>query len=163
VIIVSDTSPLNYLIVIQEVEMLPVLYQRVLIPETVFMELKHPHAPAIVRNWMLQPPPWLETHRAGKTVAQDLEVLDPAERDALSLAIVLGADLAVIDDAEGRRAAQRHNVRVIGTLGVLDQAAERGLVDLSLALSRLQQTSFRVSKHVIEDMLEKDTQRKIEL
>ena len=115
-IVVSDTSPLNYLIAIQEIEILPALYQRVLIPETVAMELKHPRAPAAVRQWMLQLPAWIEERPVSNKIDQDLEALDPGERDALSLAIALGADLILIDDGEGRRAAGRHNVRVTGTL-----------------------------------------------
>jgi predicted nucleic acid-binding protein len=57
VIVVSDTSPLNYLILIEEVSILAALYQRVLIPEMVFASFsirvrlhqygngphKHPH------------------------------------------------------------------------------------------------------------------------
>jgi len=156
VIVVSDTSPLNYLIAIQEIEILPALYQRVLIPETVAMELKHPRAPAAVRQWMLQLPAWIEERPVSNKIDQDLEALDPGERDALSLAVALGADLILIDDGEGRRAAGRHNVRITGTLGVLERAAARGLVDLPSALSRLQQTNFRVREHIIEDMLEKD-------
>ena len=62
VVVVSDTSPLNYLILIGEVDILAVLYERVLIPETVFRELQHPRTPSSVREWIEQAPAWLEVH-----------------------------------------------------------------------------------------------------
>jgi predicted nucleic acid-binding protein len=44
--VVADTSPLNYLILIGEIELLPKLYESVAIPAEVLMELQSPGAPA---------------------------------------------------------------------------------------------------------------------
>lgn len=57
-----------------------------------------------------------------------------------------------MDDAEGRREAERRQIRVGGTLGVLDEAGRRGLVDLQSALERLQQTNFRLSPTLISHL-----------
>lgn len=51
-IVVADTSPLNYLILIGEANLLYELYGRVLIPEAVFSELAHPIAPPAVVDWI---------------------------------------------------------------------------------------------------------------
>ena len=53
--IVSDTTPINYLILIEAIDVLPQLYGRILIPETVRAELLDPNAPAEVRSWVMQP------------------------------------------------------------------------------------------------------------
>ena len=50
-IVIADTSPLNYLIQIECESLLPQLYNRVVIPEAVRLELRHPFAPRIVRGW----------------------------------------------------------------------------------------------------------------
>ena len=63
--IVSDTTPLNYLVLIDAVDLLPRLYQRVLIPPAVRDELTRPKTPETVRLWMIQPPSWLEVVTRG--------------------------------------------------------------------------------------------------
>ncbi len=44
-IVVADTSPLNYLIQIDEVGLLPAIFGQVLLPTAVARELLHPNAP----------------------------------------------------------------------------------------------------------------------
>ena len=58
-IVVADTSPLNYLLEIGQESVLPVLYQRVLIPQAVLDELAHLDAPKAVANWRLDLPSWI--------------------------------------------------------------------------------------------------------
>jgi predicted nucleic acid-binding protein len=60
-----------------------------------------------------------------------------------------------MDDRAARRVATQRNLTVIGTLGVLVEAAERGLVDLPDAIARLQQTTFYVSPEVVEPLLQR--------
>jgi hypothetical protein len=50
-IVVADTSPINYLVLIGQIEILPRLYTRITIPSAVLKELKHPVAPEPVRDW----------------------------------------------------------------------------------------------------------------
>jgi predicted nucleic acid-binding protein len=59
-VVLSDTSPLRYLVLIGESEVLHALYDRVLIPESVADELNQPHTPDIVRQWISQPPAWVQ-------------------------------------------------------------------------------------------------------
>jgi len=97
VIVVSDTSPLNYLITIEEVGILAALYERVLIPEMVFRELQHPRAPSPVREWIAQVPAWLEVHSVHISASKDSVALDPGERDAISLALAFGIGTILIN------------------------------------------------------------------
>jgi predicted nucleic acid-binding protein len=59
-IVVSDASPLNYLVLIDAVDILPALFGRVLTPPAVWCELHRDRTPEAVRQWASQPPPWLE-------------------------------------------------------------------------------------------------------
>ena len=59
-IVVADTTPLNYLILIDEIELLPALYKSVLIPQEVHRELQNPRTPSVVRTWALALPAWCE-------------------------------------------------------------------------------------------------------
>jgi predicted nucleic acid-binding protein len=93
-IVISDTSPLNYLILIDYVDILPALYTEVLIPESVADELRHADAPEGVRRWVDTPPSWLRIRPAvGDPAPLALQELDAGERDAILLAVHLRADL----------------------------------------------------------------------
>lgn len=59
-IVVADTSPINYLILISEISILERMYQQVVLPRAVYAELVRPAAPDRVRTWMEQPPAWIE-------------------------------------------------------------------------------------------------------
>ena len=68
--------------------------------------------------------------------------LDAGERVAITIAAELHADRLIVDEREGRREAERRGIPVIGTLGVLREAAVLKLLDLRVAVERLQTTSF---------------------
>jgi hypothetical protein len=69
-------------------------------------------------------------------------VLDAGERDAIALAQATKADLLLRHDQGGVTVARRRGFAVTGTLGLLDLAARKGLVDLAVAFTRLKATSF---------------------
>src|SRR5712671_3181237 len=58
--VVSDTTPLNYLILISQIDLLPRLYGQVIVPTTIAIELQHLREPAAVRTWIESPPAWPE-------------------------------------------------------------------------------------------------------
>lgn len=153
-IVVADTSPICYLLLIGEIELLPQLYVRVLIPPAVQQELADERSPTIVQAWISQLPSWLVIQTVDVPSDSDLDNLDPGERAAIELAEQQGADLIIIDDLLGRRVAKSRQFRVTGLLGVLDEAAKQNLVDLPGAIARLQQTTFRASLKLIESLLQ---------
>jgi predicted nucleic acid-binding protein len=55
-IVIADTSPLNYLVLIEEVEILSRLFGIVIIPPAVFEELSDPETPTAVRDWIAKRP-----------------------------------------------------------------------------------------------------------
>jgi predicted nucleic acid-binding protein len=90
-IVVSDTSPLNYLILIGEAVVLERLYGRVLIPQAVWSELQSGGTPVSVQEWMANLPGWVEI---SEVLDPDPTLkLDPGEQEAITLAQRLRADL----------------------------------------------------------------------
>ena len=158
--IVSDTTPLNYLVLIKAINVLPRLYERVLIPPAVGAELSAPEAPESVREWISSKLPWLEVVPCSKAADADLTRLDPGEREAILLASELGARLLLMDERDGSAVARSRGLTVIGTLSVLDAAAARGWLDLPEMFERLNRTSFRSPRKVMATMLEQDAWRK---
>lgn len=157
-IAVADTSPLCYLVRLDEIELLHALFGRVLIPEAVAEELAHPGAGSAVRSWMAAPPPWLEIRSAPSTGDQDLDRLEVGEREAISLALELSAEWILLDERKARSMARSRGLRVVGLLGVLQWAARRELVDLPDAIARLRRTNFRVSPKLLREILRADGQ-----
>ncbi|HEX4809269.1 MAG TPA: DUF3368 domain-containing protein [Bryobacteraceae bacterium] len=146
-IVVADTSPLNYLVLIGAVEVLKPLYERIVVPRAVAEELSGTKAPSVVQTWIARPPEWLEV-KPDPPNDSKLWFLDPGERAALLLVQLLGADEILIDERDGREEAERRNLRVTGTLGVLAKAHRAGLLNFDEALLRLRGTSFRLSPEV---------------
>ncbi|WP_287629727.1 MULTISPECIES: DUF3368 domain-containing protein [unclassified Microcystis] len=112
-----------------------------------------PSAPLVLQQWIANPPPWF-TVQTVSVVDETLDALDPGEQAAISLAQTLPADLLIIDERLGRQIASDRGIPIIGTLGILDDAASQGFVELSDAIARLQQTNFRISRRIIQVLLE---------
>jgi predicted nucleic acid-binding protein len=102
-IVVADTSPLNYLVLIGEIELLAALYQKVLIPEEVLRELQRTGTPPAVHAWAASLPAWCQVRSPTSTPDPRLSELDAGERDAIQLALDSGIDTLLIDEVEGRR------------------------------------------------------------
>lgn len=150
-IVVTDTSPLRYLIMLESEWLLPKLYQRVLCPDVVFRECASDGAPEIVRTWAARPPAWLEIRMIPETFRPELELLDPGERCAIEIALRECADAVLMDELAGRKAARDAGLIAVGTIGILAEAARNKWIDYDLAVARLlAETNFRVSPSVIE-------------
>ena len=153
-IVIADTTPLNYLILIDLPHILHGLFGEVIVPHAVLTEMESPLAPDPVRRWLAQQPQWLVV----QDISQEdptLAYLDPGERDAITLAQEIKADLILIDERLGRQAATDRQFNVTGTVGLLDRAATRGLIDIAEAVSRLRQTNFRVSPRLLNALLDR--------
>jgi predicted nucleic acid-binding protein len=155
-IVVADTSPLNYFVQIGCASVLPSLYQRVLIPRSVLEELSHPNAPTVVAKWLLSLPDWIDVRSVTGLADAVLADLDPGERDAIQLAQEEQADLLLIDERRGRREADRRGLTTTGTLGVLLDAARAGLIDAAAAYRQLTtKTNFRCSPELESAFLQR--------
>ena len=159
-IVVADTSPLRYLILIEHAHILPLLYGRVIVPPAVVGELAHEHTPESVRTWLSSKPDWLRVQMPRAIPTADELALGLGERAAIALAEELSADALLIDDRDGRREAAKRRLPVLGTLRVLADAAEQGLIDLRAAFERLTLTNFRIDEQLVQRLLALDAERR---
>lgn len=154
-IVVADTGPLNYLLLIGAIDLLPKLFEAVLIPEIVCAELRRPGASSLVRIWADQLPAWVDIQVTPPLAMPDLVLrrLDDGEAAAIVLARHVHADLILMDDRAGVAVAVQQGFEVTGTLGVLALAARHGLIDLAEAFDRLKKTSFRYRPELLDALL----------
>jgi predicted nucleic acid-binding protein len=152
-LVIADTGPINYLILIGHIDILPALFGKIILPAAVRSELTD--APHIVRIWIADPPPWLEVRAATQPGDTQAEKLDPGEKEAIALALEIHADLLLMDDREGVTAARSKGLTVTGTLGVLALAGpgQYGILNLSEAIARIKQTNFRYSQKILDALL----------
>jgi len=155
-IVVADTSHLNYLVLIGEVELLFALYDSVLIPVEVHRELQQPKTPPAVRAWASSIPSWCQVRVLRSVPDASLSELDAGERDAIQLALETGVDTLLMDDNEGRREARRRHLYVTGTVAVLEKAAQRGLIEFRASLERLERTNFRLSAEIRDEFIQRN-------
>jgi predicted nucleic acid-binding protein len=80
-IVVADSGPLHYLILLEHIDLLRRFYGQVLVPEPVAGELSAPAAPVMVREWITNPPTWVDVRPVPIGTAQGDELL--SGRDAL--------------------------------------------------------------------------------
>ena len=157
--IVADTSPLFYLAALGRLSLLRQLYGRLTVPDSVWAE-------ALVGDFEIpNTKPALEAARESGWIIirpcvpplMDLRLadLDAGERDALTLAVTLRADLVIIDELAGRAEAARLGLTITGTVGVLIEAKRRGLLPaIGPELKRLQdETTFWLSRHMEQTAL----------
>jgi predicted nucleic acid-binding protein len=157
-IVVADTSPINYLVLIDSSDLIFRIYGQILIPPAVAQELTDKAASQAVHDWIHNAPEWLEI-RPAPEVSAALLYLGKGEREGIALAESLHADMILIDDLQGRLEAERRGFEVRGTLGILAEAARRDLIVLKEALDRLSSTNFYASPRLLERLLKEDEQR----
>jgi len=128
-IVVSDTSPLTNLVAVGRLDLLHQLYGSLKIPQVVSEEIEAIGAEQR-DSPQVQILSWIETRAVTNralVTALMLE-LDPGESEAIVLAIELQADLLLIDERIGRKAAARFGLNYVGLLGVLIEAKSKGLL-----------------------------------
>lgn len=156
-IVASNTSPLTNLAAIQQFELLSRLYETIHIPEAVWEELNSQNT-----QWPgstgVAAADWVEIHNVrNQSLVQVLQRdLDQGESQCIALAVELGADMILMDEKEGRHAAQRLGLKVVGVIGVLLEAKSRGFIKhVRPHLDALRQTAgFYVKDSLYQSVLE---------
>lgn len=154
-IIISDTSPVRALQHLSLLDLLRRFYGEVLVPPAVAAELRDPDASvppldiAAISSIRIQAP----TDQA--TVHRFCRELDVGESEAIALALELGAEAVLMDEAEGRAVAEREGLRAIGVLAMLARAKNETIIPAVRPLiERLQnEMDFRVSKELRDTIL----------
>jgi uncharacterized protein len=128
-VVVSDTSPIRALEFLDRLEMLPILFGRIVVPPAVVDELAR--TGGRFRSVDVGRYDYLQVRAANDRAQVEnlLPALDRGEAEAIVLAREMAAEAILIDEADGRRVArQRYGLRAIGTLGILLSAKQRGMV-----------------------------------
>lgn len=156
-VVVADSSPVNYLVLIGQIEILQQLYSGILLPSAVFYELTAPAAPRPVSDWVRKHPSWVKIQETVPELSifskLDPFDLDAGEKAALALALDARDALLLIDEAMGRSAAARLGIAHTGTLGILLDAARANLLDLRAAMEALKTTSFRMTQALADRVI----------
>ena len=102
-VVVADTSPINYLVLIDCIDVLRRLYAHVVIPEEVLKELNSDGAPPQVAAWIRTRPEWIEVRPAATNVRLPVQVgedqLDAGEIAAIAVALGEDDSLLLIDES----------------------------------------------------------------
>jgi uncharacterized protein len=157
VIIVSDTSPLCNLALVDFLWILQPIYQTVIIPQVVADELMQARSPKIKAILTLE---WIEIRNVTNTsLAETLEIdrhLDPGESNAITMAVELKADELLIDERLGRQTAAEFGIQIVGILGILRVAKFRKLIPaVKPVLDQLiRDAKFRVGKQLYYQILQ---------
>ena len=160
--VVSNTTPLRYLVAIQQEHLLDRLFGKVFVPRAVHEELTDSRTPEFVRERILLLPSWYEICpvRSPETIHFPI-TLHRGERDAIVLAETLHADVILIDEQIGRAIAMSRNLPVSGTLGVLERADKMGYIrDFPNVLQSLKASGFFVSNLLEGQLLERHRRRR---
>lgn len=156
-VIISDTSAVSYLLQINEFVLLQKLYGKIIIPDMVFKELAlmeshHSELSILINNEVIEV-------RTISNISLYEELfstgLDDGEKEAISLAVELHADLLLIDESKGRAVAKQMGIPHRGILGLLLEAKINGFIQLvKPLLQKLRNdTSFYCSNSVYEMIL----------
>lgn len=157
-IVVSNSSPLRYLVLVDAVQVLPQLFGQVAIPPAVSYELSRTGTPQPVRDFMAALPPWLKI--TAPAIADPSLHVHWGEAQAILLAQELKATRLLIDDRKALAAAQKRGVKTTRTLALLVLAAEMQHIDLADTFDRLKRTNFRAAPSLLDNILRDFVRRK---
>jgi predicted nucleic acid-binding protein len=135
--VITDASCLVVLQNIQELPLLQKLFGEVFITQEV------------EREFGVDLPEWVNVKEVQNKVQQNALslILDKGEASSIALSLESINSLLIIDEKKGRRIAQDLELKIIGTLGVILQAKEKGLIDsVQNLLAKLENADFRISQ-----------------
>ena len=142
--IICDTSCLIALDRINQLNLLQELFQQIVITREVKEEFGK------------KSPEWIQIVEVRDTVKlKELEnILDKGEASTIALALETDNCLLIIDEKKGRRFAQSLNIKIIGTLKVIQIAKQKGIIKAAQPIiEALQKAGFRFSDKIIKILL----------
>jgi hypothetical protein len=154
-IVISDTSCIGYLIIIDQLLLLKENFSEIIIPQIVHKEIlqlspkydlnKYLHA-----GWIISRP-----IKNKKLYEEFLSRVDEGESEAIVLAKEIQADLLLIDERKGTSLARSLNIKTIGLLGVLLLSKEKKIIPFVKPIldQLIAKTTFRIDKFLYEHVL----------
>jgi predicted nucleic acid-binding protein len=145
-LVVSDTSPLLNLALIERLTLLESQFPSVTVPRQVWQELTDGDA-GLDAVRALRDDGFLTVVEVEESdlFTEIFYELDYGETAAICHGIEREADLVLLDEKDGRRVARRHGLTVTGVIGILLRAAKNGDVELKQELDSLREAGFWIS------------------
>ncbi|EDN66094.1 conserved hypothetical protein [Beggiatoa sp. PS] len=144
-IVIADSSCLIGLSKIEQLDILPQIFGKIIIPEAVYHEVvvrgKGRAGAKEVKNAN-----WIESQKVQNELAvKTLRIhLGFGESEVITLGNECQADFLILDDWKARQTAKELDLPVIGTVAVLQKAVEKGIIDnLQTILENLRHVGFR--------------------
>lgn len=153
-LIISDTSPITNLIQLDLLLLLKELFNEIIIPKTVYLELcEYEYQKEIIdkADWIQ-----IKTVTNQDAVTELMSDLDLGEAEAIILSKELNADYLIIDERKGRNTAKNEGLHIIGLLGVLIIAKQKKMIpELKSILQKLMnEIGFRIHYKLYLKVLE---------
>ncbi len=153
-IVISDSSPLISLALIGKLDILKKLYKEIWAPTAVYEEVVKSDKP-FADELIL----FLNGKTKSVTNKMAVEVLlsdiGAGEAEAIVLALEQQPDIILIDDLKARKLAKLKGFKVIGTMGILLQAKNEGLIkEIKPLISKLISKDIRISAKIVEIVLQ---------
>jgi uncharacterized protein len=156
--VVSNTSPILNLAIVDQLELLRRQFGKILIPNAVLDELKIDEerlGSQAIRGAISSG--WVQAQRvSNEPLAQLLkQTLDRGESEAIALSVELTADWTLLDEREGRKAAKSLGLKVTGILGILLRAKQTGEIEsLQPIIDELiNKAGFRIAPELLAQVL----------
>ena len=158
--VISDTTPIISLIKIHRLDLLEKLFGEVLMPDAVFRELTtnesfSSEAEEVKKSAFLKISP--VQNRQSIAILQAISGLDDGESEAIVLADEKKSDALIMDERRGRMVAQKLGIMITGTVGVLVQANNEGMITKDEAKSCfefLRRSNIRLSERLVQEALD---------
>lgn len=149
-IIISDSSPLISLAIIGRLDLLEKLYKDIHVPFAVYKEVTEEEKPFSkeLKNFLKDKIKNVSNRLAVEVLVSDIGI---GESEAIVLALEEKPDLVLIDDLKARKFAKMNGLEIIGTMGILLEAKENGLIEeIKPFISELILNGIRISNKIIE-------------
>ncbi len=142
-IVITDTS---YFILLEKINALDILHQ---LFSTIYT------TPEIAKEYGNPLPKWVVIRAANQSLQEEFhQYVDLGEASAIALASEISCDYIILDDLLARKLAKKLGLTIIGTVGVLLSAKQKGIVPLFRPyLDLIQQSNFRLSQQLAEKFI----------
>ena len=127
-IAVSNTTPILSLYKIGKLCLLKDLFNEVIVPLAVRNEISLPGGKP--GHNIFDTVDYIKIKQVQNGFATSLlrSQLDYGEAEAIVLALELGVDVLILDEKKARKVAQANSQRIIGTIGILQMAKDKGII-----------------------------------
>ena len=155
-IVVSNTTPILSLYKIGRLELLSDLFKQVIVPQAVYNEIsilgrgKPGHDAFDLVNY-------ISVKQIENVLAASLlrSQLDYGEAETIVLAQEMGADVLILDEKKARKIAQANSQKVIGTIGILQMAKDKGLIpNIKTALDALIENGIWINQKLYKAVID---------